>query len=88
MSSNHISVFTGQPSAITALFFPLHSDRGEKLPELPLMKNLDTVFLQQGGGHAVPFHKSMAEGTIINPVSYTHLDVYKRQGLTGPGHGF
>ena len=30
----------------------------------------------------------MAFGVIVDPVSYTHLDVYKRQGAAGgvPGH--
>ena len=33
-------------------------------------------------------YDAVEEGDGAEPVSYTHLDVYKRQVLTGPGHPF
>ena len=38
-------------------------------------------------GQLVPICCYMSMAVSLNPVSYTHLDVYKRQGRAGPGQG-
>ena len=53
----------------------------QKPANLRLIADKQATFLQQLGGYAPAGDEMPGEAAVINPVSYTHLDVYKRQTL-------
>ena len=57
-------------------------------PELDLQRGIENSSGPLGQGHALAAGAAVAEkflearlGSTMMPVSYTHLDVYKRQGV-------
>ena len=62
-------------------YFGLGLQKDSETRETPVLETarrwLDVYFSGQDPSFSVPLH---VQGTEFQPVSYTHLDVYKRQG--------